>query len=117
MKHFIEVIEDADELAFFKDIDGFDIAMLLDFYTRAEYRNGLRLEHKGFQNVRRKDALKRLFMGFYLVAKDDRYIRHLTVLFVQFNHIILNYSHFSVTIKNEWLYQPAICCIYRGVEG
>ena len=39
MKYFIEVIEDADELAFFKDIDGFDIAMLLDFYTKTMWLN------------------------------------------------------------------------------
>lgn len=44
MKHLIEVIKEADDLAFFKDIDGFDIAMSLDFYTHAEYRNGRKIK-------------------------------------------------------------------------
>lgn len=44
MKHLIEVIKEADDLAFFKDIDGFDIAMSLEFYTHAEYRNGRKIK-------------------------------------------------------------------------
>lgn len=44
MKHLIEVIKEADKFAFFKDIDGFDIAMSLDSYTHAEYRNGRKIE-------------------------------------------------------------------------
>ncbi len=40
MKHLIEVIGEADNMAFFTNINGFDIVMSLDFYTHAEYRKG-----------------------------------------------------------------------------
>lgn len=44
MKHLIDIISKADEIAFFRPKEGFDIIMSLDFYTHAEYRNGRRIE-------------------------------------------------------------------------
>ncbi len=40
MKHLTEIIGEADDLAFFTHIEGYDIVMCLDFYTHAEYRRG-----------------------------------------------------------------------------
>jgi len=44
MKHLIDIIKEADEIAFFRPKEGCDIIMSLDFYTHAEYRNGRRVE-------------------------------------------------------------------------
>lgn len=44
MKHLIDIISEADEIAFFRPKEGRDIIMSLDFYTHAEYRNGRRIE-------------------------------------------------------------------------
>ncbi len=40
MKHMTDIIGEADDLAFFTHIKGYDIVMCLDFYTHAEYRRG-----------------------------------------------------------------------------
>lgn len=44
MKHLIDIIKEADEIAFFRPKEGCDIIMSLDFYTHAEYRNGRQVE-------------------------------------------------------------------------
>lgn len=44
MKYLIDIIKEADEIAFFRPKEGCDIIMSLDFYTHAEYRNGRRVE-------------------------------------------------------------------------
>lgn len=44
MKHLIDIISKADDVAFFRPKEGCDIIMSLDFYTHAEYRNGRRIE-------------------------------------------------------------------------
>lgn len=44
MKHLIEIISEADEIAFFRPKEGYDIIMSLDFYTHAVYRKGRRIE-------------------------------------------------------------------------
>lgn len=40
MKHLIDIIKEADDVAFFRPTEGCDIIMTLDFYTHVEYRNG-----------------------------------------------------------------------------
>lgn len=40
MKYLTDIIGEADNLAFFTHIKGYDIVLCLDFYTHAEYRNG-----------------------------------------------------------------------------
>ncbi len=40
MKHLTDIIGEADDIAFFTHIKGYDIVMSLDFYTHAEYRRG-----------------------------------------------------------------------------
>ena len=44
MKYLIDIIKEADEIAFFRPKDGCDLIMSLDFYTHAEYRNGRQVE-------------------------------------------------------------------------
>lgn len=44
MKHLIDIISEADEIAFFRPKEGYDIIMSLDFYTHAEYRKGRKIE-------------------------------------------------------------------------
>ncbi len=43
MSYLLDLIKTADNLSFFKPTEGHDIAITLDFYTHAEYRNGHRM--------------------------------------------------------------------------
>ena len=43
MKHLLDIIKMADDVAFFRPKEGHEIVMSLDFFTHIEYRNGRRI--------------------------------------------------------------------------